>query len=255
MRLISLRKSAFGLLKIRSLGVSKGGHVLRLKLSAQASDRSIMKMKRGDFMLNNVIDLSHHNTVTSFQEVKLNGIVGVIHKATQGSTVVDAEYHGRRERALANGLLWGAYHFGVKGNVAHQVEHFLAAVNPIDTDLLVLDFEPNGVFGTMTLAEAESFVSAVKDQTGRFPGLYSGESFLREKVGSNTATILKNCFLWVAKFSSDTPKVPTAWQTFTLWQYTDGNAGSQPHQVPGIGRCDRDKFNGDLDGLKRLWGG
>ncbi|MDQ6788463.1 MAG: glycoside hydrolase family 25 protein [Acidobacteriota bacterium] len=205
-------------------------------------------------MLNVVIDLYHRDAVASFQQAKLNGIVGVIHKATEGSTVVDAEYHGRRQRALANGLLWGAYHFGVKGNVGQQVEHFLATVNPTDTDLLVLDFEPNGVSGTMTVAEAEEFVSAVNDKTGRYPGLYSGESFLREKVGSNTSTILKNCFLWIAKYSSDLPKVPAAWQTFTFWQYTDGNAGSQPHQVPGTGRCDRDTFNGDLNGLKRLWG-
>ncbi len=42
-----------------------------------------------------------------------------------------------------------------------------------------------------------------------------------------------------------------AFPTYTFWQYTDGNSGDQPHQVPDIGRCDRDKFNGDLAGLKR----
>lgn len=207
-------------------------------------------------MLNNVIDISHHNTVTSFQEVKHNGIVGVFHKATQGRTVVDAKYHNRRQRALDVGLLWGAYHFGVKGNVTQQVDHFLDTASPTDTDLLVLDFEPNpiGDSGTMTLTEAEQFVTLVKERTGRFPGLYSGQSFIRQKVGSNTNTVLKNCFLWIARYSSNLPLVPPAWNTFTFWQYTDGNAGDQPHQVPGIGRCDRDKFNGSLDGLKRLWG-
>ena len=54
-------------------------------------------------MLNNVIDISHYQTVTSFQEVKNNGIVGVIHKATQSTTLVDAKYHARR--ALDAGLL------------------------------------------------------------------------------------------------------------------------------------------------------
>lgn len=205
-------------------------------------------------MLNNVIDLSHHDTVTSFQEAKLNGIVGVIHKATQGRTVVDAKYHARRARALANGLLWGAYHFGVKGHVADQVEHFLDTVNPTDTDLLVLDFEPNHETDTMTLTEAEQFVTLVNEKVGRFPGLYSGQSFLRQKLGNNTATVLKNCFLWIARYSSELPIVPPAWNTFTLWQYTDGNAGPQPHQVNGIGRCDRNKFNGELTGLRRLWG-
>lgn len=205
-------------------------------------------------MLNAVVDLSHHNTVASFQDAKLNGVVGVIHKATQGRSIVDAKYHARRERALTNGLLWGAYHFGVKGNVELQVKNFLETVRPVNTDLLVLDFEPNGEVGTMTLAEAEQFVSLVNEKTGRFPGLYSGQAFLRNKLGTNTTTILKNCFLWIARYSSELPIVPPAFPTFTFWQYTDGNAGDQPHQVPGIGRCDRDKFNGDFDGLKRLWG-
>ena len=92
-------------------------------------------------MLNAVIDISHHNIVTSFQDVKLNGILGVIHKATQGKTVVDAKYHGRQQRALANGLFWGAYHFGTRGNVSQQVDHFLDTADPVETDLLVLDFE------------------------------------------------------------------------------------------------------------------
>ena len=205
-------------------------------------------------MLNNVIDISHHNTVASFQEVKANGIVGVFHKATQGKTMIDAKYHSRRTRALAAGLLWGAYHFGTKGNVEQQVDNFLEVTNPTATDLLVLDFEPNGESGTMTRSEAEKFVTLVNERTGRFPGLYSGQFFLREKLGNNTTTVLKNCFLWMARYSSTRPTVPPAWTTFTFWQYTDGNAGDQPHQVPGIGRCDRDKFNGSLEGLQRLWG-
>jgi lysozyme len=205
-------------------------------------------------MLNNVIDISHFQTVSSFQQVKDNGIVGVFHKATQGRTVVDAKYHSRRQRALDVGLMWGAYHFGVKGNVEQQVDHFLDTVNPTAADLLVLDFEPNHETDTMTLAEAERFVTLVKERTGRFPGLYSGQSFIRQKLGNNTNTVLKNCFLWIARYSSERPRVPPAWTTFTLWQYTDGNADDQPHQVTGIGRCDRDKFNGNLEGLQRLWG-
>lgn len=203
-------------------------------------------------MLNNIIDLSHHNTVTSFQEAKLSGIIGVSHKSTQGRTIVDAAYHARRALALANGLLWGAYHFGVKGNVADQVEHFLDTVNPTDTDLLVLDFEPNHESDTMTLPEAEEFVSLINEKVGRFPGLYSGQSFLRQRLGNNTNTVLTKCFLWIARYSSELPIVPPAWETFTFWQHTDGNAGPQPHQVSGIGRCDRNKFNGNLAGLHRL---
>jgi Glycosyl hydrolases family 25 len=62
-------------------------------------------------LLNSVIDLSHHNTVTSFQQIKGNGIIGVIHKATQSTQFVDAEYADRRRDALSAGLLFGSYHF------------------------------------------------------------------------------------------------------------------------------------------------
>jgi lysozyme len=205
-------------------------------------------------LLNVVIDLSHHNTVSSFHEVKDAGILGVMHKATEGHTFVDASYSERRARALSVGLFWGAYHFGVRGSVQAQVDHFLETVNPRPTDLLVLDFEPNGREGTMRLAEAEAFVERVHAQTGRFPGLYSGQAFIQSQLGNRTDTILKNCFLWIARYSSQLPRVPPAFPTFTLWQYTDGSAGSQPHQVSGVGRCDRDKFNGDEAGLRRLWG-
>lgn len=205
-------------------------------------------------MLNNVIDISHHNTAASFQEAKLNGIVGVFHKATQGGSVIDAKYHARRERALAAGLFWGAYHFGAKGNVDGQINHFLETVNPTATDLLVLDFEPSGESDTTTLPEAERFVTLIKEKTGQLPELYAGQSFIREKVGGGTTTVLKNCFLWIARYSSQLPPIPPAWKTYTFRQSTDGNHGDQPHQVSHFGHGDRDKFNSSLDGLKKVWG-
>jgi lysozyme len=204
-------------------------------------------------LLNAVVDLSHHNSVTSFADAKSAGVLGIIHKATQGTQFTDAAYDQNRAAAKAQGLLWGAYHFAQAKNVDGQVEHFLSIANPADDELLVLDFEPNGKDGTMTLAEAEEFVTLVEQRTGRYPGLYSGQSFITEKVGNNTKTVLAQCWLWVARYAAVVPTVPPAWQDFTMWQYTDGSAGMQPHQVPGIGRCDRDKFNGDEAALQQLW--
>jgi len=50
------------------------------------------------------------------------------------------------------------------------------------------------------------------------------------------------------------PKAPPLWRTWTMWQYTDGQAGNEPPSAPGIGPCDRDIFNGELPGLLALWG-
>lgn len=204
-------------------------------------------------LLNAVVDLSHHNTVTSFAAARAAGVLGVIHKATEGTDFVDAVYNERHAQATAADLLWGAYHFAHRGDVARQVSHFLDVAGT--ADLLVLDFEPNARTGTMTVEEAEAFVSEVKQRTGRFPVLYSGQSFLREQLGNRTDTVLARCPLWLARYSTLPPDLPKAFKTFVLWQYTDGSAGPQPHQAPGIGRCDRDKFNGDEPTLRAFWAG
>ncbi|HEU4388166.1 MAG TPA: glycoside hydrolase family 25 protein [Blastocatellia bacterium] len=201
---------------------------------------------------NVVIDISHHNANPDFQQAAAAGIVGVIHKATQGTTFKDSAYETNRQKAIAAGLLWGAYHFGVGGNGAGQADFFLQTVKPGPDTLLVLDYEPNTQGATMSLDDARAFVNQVNTQIGRFPGLYSG-SLIKEKLGNNTDPILSQCFFWLAQYGSNAV-VPPNWPTWTLWQYTDGNLGPQPHSVPGIGNCDRDKFNGDLAGLKRLWG-
>ncbi|HEX8707106.1 MAG TPA: glycoside hydrolase family 25 protein [Pyrinomonadaceae bacterium] len=197
--------------------------------------------------INVVVDLSHYNTVTSFQTVKADGILGVIHKATQGTGAVDSHYAVRRPAALAEGLMWGAYHFADGSDPVAQAQHFIQVVSPGPNDLLVLDLEEQ-----MTLAGAEEFVKYVQSVTGRWPGLYGG-SYLRELLGNNKETALAFCWFWLSEYGP-TPRVPSAWQTWTMWQYTDGTVGPEPHSVAGIGNCDRDMFNGELEDLQRLWG-
>jgi lysozyme len=204
--------------------------------------------------LNVVIDLSHYNEVLSFDEIKASGIIGVIHKATQGFDDRDPSYARRRDAARAAGLWWGAYHFGVNADGAAQARFFLSVVDPGPQDLLALDFEQNGD-ATMTLAQAEAFVTEVFNQTGRYPGFYS-DALISSLLGDSVNPILRQCWFWRAEYGA-TPIVPPTWPTWTMWQYTDGQHGSGPYVLPGIGgtgTCDRDKFNGGLDGLKRLWG-
>jgi len=204
-------------------------------------------------LLNAVIDLSHHNTVTSFDDIKNDGIMAIIHKATQGDAVIDKQYNRRRIGALNAGLLFGSYHFGTDDDPVDQADHYLSVAD--HTQLMVLDFEPNK-HGTMSLKQAEEFIEHIHKKTGKYPGIYSGEFFINQQLGAipPAGTVLSNCFLWIAKYGAKTPKVPPAFPLFTLWQYTDGNAGPQPHDVQGVGSCDRNKFNGDATGLNKLFG-
>ena len=202
--------------------------------------------------LNAVVDLSHFNNVESFDTVKASGIAGVIHKATQGTGYIDSQYAARKPLALQAGLMWGAYHFGTGDDGVQQAEHFLSVVQPGPNDLMVLDFENNPSGTTMSVQQAEQFIQTIQAQTGRLPGFYSSNYFVKQN-NITSQSIISQCWFWLALYGND-PSVPPPFNIWTLWQYTDGNAGPDPHSVNGIGNCDRDQFNGSLDNLKKLWG-
>jgi lysozyme len=203
--------------------------------------------------LNVVIDISHHNGNVNLEKAKADGILGVIQKATQGQSGVDPTYKSNRTKATNAGLLWGAYHFATGSDGVKQAQNFLSVVGDPDKVLLVLDFEPNPTGPSMTLDEARAFVTHVRQETGRFPGLYSGH-FIKQLLGSHTDPVLAQCWFWLAQYGP-TPVVPPNWNTWTMWQYTDGAIGPEPHKVGGVGRCDRDKFNGTETQLNKLWVG
>lgn len=202
--------------------------------------------------LNAIIDISHHNGNVNLKKAAADGIIGVIQKATQGQTGQDPTYRANRKKADDAGLLWGAYHFGTGSDGVRQAENFLETVaDDAAKSLLVLDFEPNPAGPSMTLEEARAFVTHVKETTNRPVGFYSGH-YIKELLGTGSDPILKQCWFWLAQYGP-TPVVPPNWETWTLWQYTDGAFGNQPHQVNGIGRCDRDLFNGTEQQLRQLW--
>lgn len=203
--------------------------------------------------INAIIDISHHNgSRLNFAKAKADGIIGVIHKASQGQGNVDPNYRTNRTKARAAGLLWGAYHFATGSDGVKQAVHFLDTVgDPTDT-LLVLDFEPNPSGPSMSLEEARAFNTHVFEQTGSWPGLYAGH-YLKELLGTHADPVLAKSWLWIAQYGP-TAVVPPNWPTWTMWQYTDGAVGPEPHKVIGVGRCDRDRFNGSEAQLRRLWG-
>jgi lysozyme len=202
-------------------------------------------------MINTIIDTYHGNSV-DLEETLEGGVVAIIHKATQGANFRDSKYHQRRDRAKELGFLWGAYHFSTGGSVTDQVENFLSYAKPEEDELISLDWEPSDG-PDMTLAQARHFVQMIKDETGRWPLIYGGH-LLRESIGHNPDTILSNCPLWYARYASSPIGIPTSvWPTYTLWQYTDGDVGPQPHDTPGTSGADRNIFQGTTQQLKALW--
>jgi lysozyme len=201
--------------------------------------------------LDAVVDLSHHNGDVDLEAAKADGILGIIHKATQGAVFADPLVAANRARARAAGLYWGVYHVGTGGDGIAQAIHFLDAAQPDEHDLLVLDLERNLLGPSMALYQARAFVTHVRQSTGRWPGVYGGH-YLKAVLGSQPDPVLGQCWFWLAQYGV-TPVVPPTWQTWTLWQYTDGVQGSGPRPVKGIGRCDRDRYHGDTRALTSFW--
>ncbi len=199
-----------------------------------------------------VLDLSHHNTITNYQAIKDAGIVGVIHKATEGTGYIDPNYTGRMHDCLEHNLLWGAYHFMHPGNISEQLSFFLAKAGMDDRFLYALDWEASST-GTASMNNAVEFMQLLEAKTGRKGVVYSGNVAKEQITGINS--YLGSHRLWLAQYSA-TPKVQPSWRTWWLWQYSDGEYGPAPHGCPGVtGLVDTNTWAGTDDELRAQWSG
>ncbi len=178
---------------------------------------------------NAIADISHHDGRVNFRRAAESGLIGIIHKASQGEAYIDPTFKANRRAATDVGLLFGAYHFGTGASGVSQAAHFLKTVQPDASTVVVLDFEDNPAGSTMPLEEARAFVTHVHAELGRWPGFYSGHT-IKRLLGTAVDPILRNCWFWLAQYGP-TPVVPPCWPTWTLWQYTDAGVGPAPHDV------------------------
>jgi lysozyme len=224
---------------------------------------------------NSVVNMSHYDLMRpDFVQMKEQGVLGVIHEATYPRWERDAFYGSRAASAANAGLLWGAYHYADATDPIRQADHFLSVVlasapqvqpplkpTPV---LLVLDFEQNGHYrgGTMRVDQAISFVERIKERTGIYPGIYSGEYRIRSvlnspRISAAQKRILSSCWLWIANYHYE-PRSFSPWNRWNLWQYTgDGKCALPraffPTRVANIARAERNIFNGDASQLTAFW--
>jgi lysozyme len=177
--------------------------------------------------------------------------------------------------ALQAGLLWGAYHYANGSDPIRQADQFLSvvssawaqanpAVRPSAGVLLVLDFEKNGHYpgGTMRADQAVAFAERIRQRTGVYPGIYSGEYHLSQVLNSSRVTpaqrkTLTNCWLWIANYSKE-PRATAPWNYWALWQYCgDGKCrlprSAYPISVANIRRAELNIFRGSRSDLVDFW--
>jgi lysozyme len=187
-----------------------------------------------------VIDLSHHNPEPDWDALRDGGVVGVIHKATQGTSFVDEEFAGRRERAVDAGIAFLSYHYLEGGDIQAQMQHYLDVVKPVPGERLAIDHEADATLDE--LVEAVIFLLAQRQNYQ--VTVYSGH-LIKEQLGDNHNLVLALCTsLWIAQYGPE-PEWPSGtWSTWSLWQWTDEET------VPGISApVDGDRWNGSDEAL------
>jgi lysozyme len=148
----------------------------------------------------NIVD-GYYRDAFDFNALKNDGIVAIIHKATEGSTFKDPKYRARKQEVKGLGLLWGAFHFTNSSDWEDQVNFFLDTVEPEADDLIAWDWEPPKHGAPMSIGHVRDSVELIQQKLGRYPVLYGG-ALLREQVGNSNDQVLKNCPLWYARYRS-----------------------------------------------------
>jgi len=204
-----------------------------------------------------VVDLYHGDElagdpVQSFRALKAAGILGVIHKATQGVTSHDPLYAPRRAAAREAGLLWGAYDFNSGDPVEQQVDYFLSIAQPDEQTLLALDLEDN-THSQMSLDEARAYLSYAEQKLGRKLVLYSGNR-AKDLLGNRIDPFFGDHRLWLCQYGP-VARLQPSWTRWWLWQFTGDGVGPGPHALPGIKTqgIDINTYAGTPDELAAEW--
>src|SRR5262245_58201134 len=231
----------------RGLFLERLDAALRL-LGKDDIDAALKTTLRGALMLDKaVVDLSHWDEVDSFEDAKDDGVVGIIHKATESNSYFDPTYTQRKKDALAADLLWGAYHFLRPGNMKDQAQYFVSKAGK-HLGLYAADHEDGGV----SLDDLKTFLREVKRLTGKSPIIYSG-NVLKEQLGDRRDSELSQYRLWLAQYTSGAPSWPKAtFPQWWLWQYTEhGECAGIPGDSEG--NLDLNKYPGTKQQLAVEW--
>ena len=193
-----------------------------------------------------VIDVSKYNGGISWRKVA-NSCDGAIIRAGyrgygSGTLVVDERFRSNIEAAKAAGVAIGVYFVTQAVNVKEAEQEARFTMDLVKgynlTFPIFIDSEDgnNGAGradrGKLSRFNRTAIVKAFCEEiqkNGYIAGIYAGEYWIKNYLDVN---LLKNYYLWVAKYSTNKPSVP-----YNAWQYTDAG------KIDGIiGRVDISDF-------------
>jgi lysozyme len=184
------------------------------------------------------VDLSHWQDTVDFEQLCMSGVAGVILKATEGTGYTDPTYRKRYDQAVAAGMTANSYHFFKAGNPIAQMDHYIAVVEPVIGERMVIDYE-DPACTLYELKEAAQYLESLGFQVT----IYGANGFLGAQLAGKADPVLANYDLWVASYTTASEPTMTdlkgTWPEWALWQYTDKAI------VEGVvGNVDGNRFNG-----------
>jgi len=192
-----------------------------------------------------LVDLSEHNTVTSWSRLAAarigrERVIAVILRATYGADGLDDKFDADRRNARQVGLAVGCYHYAYPSgsDATEEAENFARRVGRLRPGDLrpALDLEETPAdFPLRELAEwARQWNRHTWSRVGACPLFYSNPDFIRGMAAKSPI----GCGLWPASWGpNDSTRHPAAapapWRRFVLHQFTSKG------ELPGIaGRVD-----------------
>lgn len=189
--------------------------------------------------LYNGIDVSEWQGNIDFGEVARAGIEVVYIRASEGRGYVDPYFRENYEKAKANGLRTGFYHFLTATNVAEakeEAEFFVSNIKGLEPDCrLAMDFEVFDGLDVSTINEiSRVFLETVEKLSGKECVIYSDAYNARTVFSKELA---EDYPIWVADYFVEEPESNDKWKFWVGFQYSDRGI------INGIdGNVDRDYF-------------
>jgi len=205
-----------------------------------------------------------------FARVKAKGIVFLLHKASEGVSVVDSRYRARRAAWMdgvpipvtdVNGKVlqltpkFAAYHYLIGQDPVAEAKHFLETAQLKPGDDAAVDWEQSPGRPPPSPDAVDAFCNVVEQALG-FPIIvYSGNVAKEQLKGVDTRFSKRR--LWLAQYSR-TFQVQESWPFPWLWQDDGDDNGPGPHAIDGIdGFCDNSTIASPMtvERLHAEWGG
>ena len=192
------------------------------------------------------LDISHHQGYIEWDSVATSKhpIQFIFIRATDGSRILDHEFHRNWEESQGKHFIRGVYHFyRPNQSSTDQFNFFKSHVYLRKGDLPpVLDLERNSLFGRENLLRGvKNWLALAEKHYGVKPIIYANRDFYLRYFNTKD---FKPYHFWIAAYSGRhrISGLPWSFHQFTEFIYVKGIEGN----------VDGDDFNGDRKDLEKL---